>query len=171
MKYCKVLLFALLVSCHTTQSENENRIETISFLPDSMYVIIDYDGQSMFKNANATTLSTAELEELEELLNKASSAHNSNQLNLVNKHNLDNPENQITVTGQEVSTENHKRQYLPIINNRGEKEVWINFNCGTWFSKDKTEIFQVHDGGNCHYNLIINLTKKSFSNLSVNGHA
>jgi hypothetical protein len=67
----------------------------------------------------------------------------------------------------------HKRQYIPYINSKGEKIVWINCFCSVDRNSDdwKNELIFVLDGGNCYFNLKINLnTKKSFD-LIVNGDA
>lgn len=63
----------------------------------------------------------------------------------------------------------YKFQYIPIITNTGEKQVWVNAFCnsdGVDWSKD---IVAVDDGGECYWNTIVNLTKKTYRNFMVNG--
>lgn len=63
---------------------------------------------------------------------------------------------------------NYKKQYVPYINIDGEKEVWVNCFCSSkqgW----KTNIIDARDGGDCYFNLKINLTKKKYYALHVNG--
>jgi len=63
----------------------------------------------------------------------------------------------------------YKFQYIPVITKSGEKQVWVNAFCtshGIDWSKD---IIGVDDGGNCYWNMIINLTKKTYHNFMVNG--
>ena len=60
---------------------------------------------------------------------------------------------------------------MAIFNHKGEKEVWINGFCNTWDKNWKTEIILVHDGGNCYFNLKINLTSGECFEISVNGYA
>jgi hypothetical protein len=65
---------------------------------------------------------------------------------------------------------NYKMQFVPAINIKGEKEVWVNCFCEAdqnW----RNEIVIVEDGGNCFFNLKINLTNKTYSRISVNGYA
>jgi hypothetical protein len=67
----------------------------------------------------------------------------------------------------------YERQYIPFTNKDGRKKVWINCFCSN-FGNDyvdwKKSIVLVSDGGSCFFNVIINLSDHSFSNLSVNGN-
>ena len=65
----------------------------------------------------------------------------------------------------------YKRQYMPIINKYGEKEVWVNCFCEHWNWDLKTRPVEVRDGGNCFFNLKINLSKNIYYNLMINGDA
>jgi hypothetical protein len=66
---------------------------------------------------------------------------------------------------------NYKRQYIAVFNNKGEKEIWVNGFCNTWNKRWKEELIFVHDGGNCYFNLKINLSTKNCYQISVNGYA
>lgn len=66
---------------------------------------------------------------------------------------------------------NYLKQLIIVTNNKGEKEVWVNYFCDTWNMNWKKEILLVHDGGNCYFNFKINLATKTFYDLSVNGEA
>ena len=66
----------------------------------------------------------------------------------------------------------YKRQYIPFVDNAGNKKIWINCFCSDFdndFPHWKKSIVIVSDGGSCFFNLIINLNDNSFSNLEVNG--
>ncbi len=65
----------------------------------------------------------------------------------------------------------YKFQYVAAINNKGEKEVWINGFCNTQDSRWKEEILLVNDGGNCYFNLKLNLSTKECFQVAVNGYA
>ena len=65
----------------------------------------------------------------------------------------------------------YKRQYIAVINDKGEKEVWINCFCNAQEKHWKTKIILVEDGGNCYFNLKINLTTKDCFEVSVNGYS
>ena len=117
-----------------------------------IYVIIDYDkSNNIFKNAKPTVLNDKELSNIERILEDAVS-----QYNLFPKNHLD--------------LNKYKKQIIPIINKFGEKEVWINCFC-QYNENWKTEIIRVDDGGDCYFNLKINLTKSKYYDFFVNGRA
>lgn len=71
---------------------------------------------------------------------------------------------------------NYRRQYIPYINEKGEKLVWVSCFCGYFdmFKSWKTEIADtdpVLDGGACFIHVTINLTQNSFTNLQTHGLA
>ena len=64
----------------------------------------------------------------------------------------------------------YKRQYICVIDKKGDKIVWVNCFCSEqayW----KTKVVSVEDGGRCYFNLKINLTKKMKYDVMVNGVA
>ena len=63
----------------------------------------------------------------------------------------------------------YKRQYIPVINDKGEKEVWVNCLCQTIDSDWKKRAIIVMDGGNCFFNFTISLTTKNITDFSING--
>ena len=72
------------------------------------------------------------------------------------------------------------RQYLCYTNESGEKIVYINSMCElfTDYDKDnkpikfdwKTKMVDVSDGGECYWNIKINLTNKTYFDLIINGY-
>jgi hypothetical protein len=66
---------------------------------------------------------------------------------------------------------NYKKQLIAVSNKKGQKEVLVNCFCSTWNNNWRTAILVVHDGGNCYFNLKINLTTRKFYDLVVNGEA
>jgi hypothetical protein len=176
------LLFILIIpltACNgqTKQADQtiEKQIESSHFqLPDSTYVILDYksDWHWIFKDAKLTTLSDNELDEIEKIIEHAVKENNEQQRESLEKHNTEYPDNQWTETGFELKTKGFKRQYVTVINDKGQKEIWINFFCDNWGSENwKSDLMEVNDGGNCYFNLKVNLEKKTYSELYINGDA
>lgn len=67
---------------------------------------------------------------------------------------------------------NYRRQYVPYYNKAGEKTVHVFCNCVEFELQNwQTQIGGVNDGGNCHFDAIINLTLKTCEQLMVNGNA
>ncbi len=68
--------------------------------------------------------------------------------------------------------EDYNRQFVGGEMESGDKIIWVNCFCSTE-SKNmknwKTEIIMVADGGNCFFNVKINIKKKEYYDLIVNG--
>ncbi|WP_324721562.1 hypothetical protein [Salinimicrobium sp. HB62] len=81
------------------------------------------------------------------------------------------------------SVEKYYRQYIPYINENGERIIEINAFCeilenppenriNEWTKLDwRTEYVIVDDGGDCYWQITINLDTKKYNNLMVNGEA
>lgn len=123
---------------------------------NSNFVVFDYNAKEhhwIFKNALAVKLSEDEITEVKTLVKKA-----------VDTYNLKQTDSRTVINLQE-----YKFQFLPITNEKGEKEVWVNAFCSTEKDWQKQIVF-VLDGGKCFFQVFTNLTQKSFD-LSVNGAA
>jgi hypothetical protein len=147
-------LFAILFYTASFSQQKKSYVQS----DKSQYAILKFKNSyyEIFKNAKATTLSEKEIELTENLLKSAIKEHNRNIKNAL-------------FTIKEFK--NYKRQLIPIINEKGEKEVWVNCFCDKPDKLWRKEIILVFDGGNCYFNLKINLTKKTFYQISVNGYA
>ena len=176
------LVFILLISitaCNEQTKKADLTIEkqTASFhfqVPDSSYVILDFksDWYRIFKDAKPTSLSENELSEIEKIIVQAVKENNEQQKERLEMHNKEYPDNQWTETGFELKTRGFKRQYVPVMNSDGQREIWTNFFCHDWGSENwKSEIMQVNDGGNCYFNLKVNLETGTYSELYINGYA
>ncbi len=70
--------------------------------------------------------------------------------------------------------DDYNMQFVGAINENGEKIIWINSFCKeeeSSFKEWKTKIFSVADGGNCFFNVKINISKNTYFDLMVNGYA
>lgn len=84
-----------------------------------------------------------------------------------------------------LSIEKYFRQYVPYINEKGEKIIKINALCkilktppypekgiNEWTEMDWKNVYvMVDDGGDCFWNITINIDNKTYKNLMVNGDA
>ncbi|WP_111710325.1 hypothetical protein [Lutibacter citreus] len=178
MKALILTLLLIISSCEqqaekkkTTKTETKETVEKIT---ESNFTILPFD-QSwhwVFKNVKPTELTQTEIDEIELILEKVITENNQNQKENLKKHNEKYPKYQWKETGFELDlNKGYYRQYVPVINENGEKEVWINFFCSTMKDNWKTDLVMVHDGGNCFFNIKVNLTKKNYSDLRINGSA
>lgn len=118
-------------------------------------VVIDYDPSKhkyIFESGGFVKLNNLELDELENYIEKA-----------VDKYNQNN--------GEKINDlSKYKRQFIIVTDKNKDRIVWANLFCSE-FKSWKKSVVVVDDGGNCYFNLYINLTQRSFEPLNVNGNA
>ena len=76
----------------------------------------------------------------------------------------------LTHAAEEHKLKVYKRQYVCVIDQHGNKLVWVNCFCHA-YDGWRSSIQLVMDGGDCYYSLVINLTTGKYDNLMVNGEA
>ncbi|MCR8667686.1 hypothetical protein NO995_08330 [Aestuariibaculum sp. M13] len=122
---------------------------------------------------NDITLTDEELEIIEVLVRDLLADHNKEQekvfLEKQTKHPdiYNNPEEFFIYLSQ------YRRQYIPSLNENEEKVVWVICFCKSSEVNNrwKTQTILVKDGGNCYFNLKVNLSKKECFDFKVNGSA
>ncbi|MBL8016555.1 MAG: hypothetical protein JNK43_04735 [Ignavibacteria bacterium] len=70
--------------------------------------------------------------------------------------------------------ENYYRQFAGAVLENGDKVIWINCFCyvdNDYFRKWKEDFIMVDDGGNCFFNVKVNLNTSGYFDLMVNGNA
>lgn len=67
----------------------------------------------------------------------------------------------------------YNKQCIAVKNSKNEIEVLVFCRCNGNFDKQefKYQINQVNDGGDCYFGVKLNLTKKSYAELNINGRA
>lgn len=141
--------------------KNDSLQQTIDTSDTTKFAILPLDtSYYQFKDSKSTVLLQKDLNLTEKILIKCLDNNNQNQD--TSKHLL-----------EYIDLGNYKRQYIPFINKRGEKLVWVNCFCigDINFPDWKKEIVMVDDGGSCYFNVIINLTTKKYGKLFINGYA
>ena len=174
MKRLILIVLILISSCNgnekTDKTVSGQKTQSEFNLAKSDYTIITYQPEWhwIFKNAKTAELSESELNDIEKILRIAVKENNdSRKIELKN-----NPNKELLLSRYELILDGFKRQYVPIINSEGQKEVWINLFCDdSGMENWKNELYEVEDGGNCYYNLKINLVTKKYYDLSINGYA
>ena len=109
-------------------------------------------------------------------------------LNIVQEildESIDNNEFDFLEKPTKQKVEKYYRQYIPYINENGERIIEINAFCeilenppnpkngiNKWTKMNwKKEYVMVEDGGDCYWRIIINLDTKQYKDLMVNGVA
>lgn len=161
----KTVLKVMVPPKPRVRNEPENQL-------DSLYAVLPLEeGGYLFKNARPTELTRVEIMVVDSLLVKTVTEHNQAQevdyQELVEAH----PEIPFRKENYFIALPNYRRQLIAVINSKGEKEVWVNCLCINGGSYWRAHVVDAMDGGNCYFNVKINLTKKVSYDLMVNGHA
>ena len=170
-----IILTVCLSSC--SQKRTESKDETLdknSFPVDiSVIAILPFDTAQfwVFKGCQPATLTNSDLSEIEKLLRKCIDEYNPEQEIQYEKFKSNFPDSEIERNNFIIELSKYKRQYIAVTNKKGEKEVWVNCFCDTWDKNWKKGLIFVLDGGNCYFNLKINLTTGKYYEFMVNGNA
>jgi hypothetical protein len=164
-----------LTSCGQTKTETKNQEQQTSIykVDTSVVAILPFDKTlyGFFKHNNLTGLTNDDLLKIESILNQCVNDYNPDQERQFKEISNKNPEYKLDKKDFIIDLTRYKRQYVATINSKGEKEVWINCFCNTHNLNWRTEKIVVKDGGNCYFNLKINLTTGQYYELMVNGNA
>ncbi|MFM2041010.1 MAG: hypothetical protein RLZZ493_1599 [Bacteroidota bacterium] len=139
----------------------------------SVIAILNNDSinYKVFKQGTTFTLSQKDMIEIDRLLNVSINEHNKNQEIIFNEKKSKYPDFAFKKKNFIIDLKNYQRQYVAVKNVYGEKEVWVNCFCTTFDDSWKTDIYIVSDGGNCFFDLKINLDAKKYYDFMVNGDA
>ncbi len=145
----------------------------MNLLNDSSCVIIPYQSfhTSIFKDVTPTTLQPNEIKIIEKFLYSAVNKYNQQRVKEYEKYKKKNP----SYTGNKkdvvINLKEYRIQLIPVLNKKGEKELWVNCFCRSYDIDWKKNLVGVRDGGKCYFNLKINLSKKKYYDFVVNGVA
>lgn len=163
------LIIFVFLSCKQDKKQNLKRDAVND--PDLKYTILTDSEYNMFLNnkynSQSWKPSKQDIYLVQEIINKAISDTNFIYLK--------NPEKKIR--------DDYYKQYIPYINNRGEKMIKINAFCeilkvppkpgsetNEWTDIDwKNEYHYINDGGNCFWRMTINLETKKYKDIMLNG--
>jgi hypothetical protein len=172
-----ILSLFLLQQCGQSQ-QSSDKSKTVTpvakrYVDTSIYSILPHDTSDnwMSDNATSATLSKDDLLEVERILKNSIKEYNKEQQRQFEAVSEAHSDYKLKKEDFIIDLKRYKRQYIPVINKKGDKEVWVNCFCSTSDSTWKQNVVFVKDGGNCYFNLVINLTNKSFYRFTVNGEA
>ena len=166
-----LILTICLTSCIQTKTKE---LKTSTFEIDTSIVAILPNKTThhwVFKGGKPTKLTSDDLLEIEHILLKCIVEYNPYQEKKFEEINAKHPDDNLDKNNFILDLSRYKRQYVAIINSSGEKEVWVNCFCDAWDTAWKKNLIVADDGGNCFFNLKINLTTGQYYDLMVNGDA
>ena len=120
---------------------------------------VDTANYWLFKDAVPFSITNGDLQEVDKLLQACIDSFNSTQ-------------DTTKRFSEYIGLANYKRQYVPFVNSKGEKKVYVNCFCTPHpFDYWKKSLVEVMDGGNCFFQLTLNLSLKQCEELQINGYA
>jgi hypothetical protein len=173
-----ILVLVLTISLSSRgqkRVENKDRMlsSTSLQIDTSVIAVLPFDTTQnwLFIDSKPVELTNADLTQIEKLLKECVDNYNPEQERQFNEIKAKDPSAKIYKKHFVIDLTEYKRQYVAVTNDKGEKEVWINCFCDTWGKNWRKEQILVKDGGNCYFNLKINLTKGEYYELTINGEA
>ena len=169
------ILTISLTSCglNNPETKNQEQNQNAFTVDTSVVAILSFDTTQnwIFKDSKTTDLTNDDLLKIETLLNECINNYNHGQERQFKEINDKHPDYKLDKKNFTIDLTRYKRQYVAVLNSKGEKEVWINCFCGTANQNWKKNLIFVEDGGNCYFNLKISLTRGQHYELMVNGDA
>ena len=162
-----VILFIFLLEIAVTGYGQTYKSDT------SVIAILPHDTSRhwLFKDGKPAGLTPEDLLQVEEVLQKCIGGYNAEQEKLFEKFSKEHSGYSLDKRLFVIDLPGYKRQYVAVFNSKGEKEVWVNCFCDALDIDWKKHQVFVFDGGNCYFNLKINLATGEFYDLMVNGDA
>ena len=170
-----ILVMSFRKEVHTINS-NPKSI-TIAQIDTSVIAIIPSDSSLDWVNylfnykCKSAELNTNDLSNIASLLTDCIKQYNKSQEKKINKIKRENPKNKYDKNNFIIDLKRYKRQYIAVANEKGEKEVWINCFCNDSHNSNinwKKEILMVKGGGNCYFNVKVNLMTKNYYDFKTN---
>ena len=170
-----LILIICLRSFGQTKNESKNKDphQNTYNIDTSVIAILYFDSSQywVFKNSKPTDLTNDDILTIETILNNCVKDYNPEQERAFKEINDKHPEYKLDRKNFIIDLTRYKRQYIAVSNSKGEKEVWVNCFCRAGKRNWKKDLIFVKDGGNCYFNLKINLKTRQYYELMVNGDA
>jgi len=175
-----ILASTFILCCRHAKSDKEElAADSKSFKIDtSIIAILPFDTTTyqvfhVFKNCVPAELNQKDLLLIDKILIECIDEYNLAQTIRYNDFKIRFPQSTADIKDFTIDLKSYKRQYIAVSNISGEKEVWVNCFCNSsnLGSAWRNGLVFVLDGGNCYFNLKINLTKTLYYELMVNGNA
>ncbi|MGZ3777637.1 MAG: hypothetical protein ACXVI9_08550 [Mucilaginibacter sp.] len=178
MKYLILIMSILITGFKPTRHTSTHICGQNLDIDTSRYAILNFaqEGNYYFdKDVKATTLTIKEMEKIERLIDERISRYNEGEAVVYRKDSIDLKKrypNALPYDHRIKNARKYYKQFLAVINTKGEKIIWANCFCSiNNFPYWKKSSVLVMDGGICYFNLKINLTKGTTYELMINGDA
>lgn len=164
-KLSLAILIFILAACGqnkpSTKTFETTTSQQLNFDTGKIAILPVDTNHFLFENATAAPLTNQDLKSIGRLLSASVQTHNS-------KQDTAKEFNEFIDLGK------YRIQYVPFINSKGEKKVYVNAFCSYYGNFNSTGwkkyLVSVDDGGSCFFHLTINLTKDIYEEFYTNGY-
>lgn len=165
-------LAVILVSCSEHATKGTYDYDKLNY-DTSRIAIFKWDttGFDFPKNSEPLPLIQEDVKTIDSLLRISVDSFNKNQTAHLKELN-DAFDNKVKPEDFLINLKEYKRQYLPYVDNNGQKIVWVNCFCTRWRSYERWRkyLIIIEDGGPCYFNVKVNLTTKDYHDFYANGY-
>lgn len=174
----------LFVSCDNSESVYMDNDDYIAVIDTDCAAIVNYEPEDFtikrmfhgkFAKASIQVLTIGEARLLDKALYQFLAFQIFVDMEWFEVAKRINPEARYTIKNFMIDITNYRRQYIIVLNKKGERVVWCNFFC------DDIPAFGIIDwkhkalggfgGGNCFFNFKVNLATGKCFDVSVNAEA
>jgi hypothetical protein len=132
---------------------------------DTIAILNYNEGEFPFlKNCTQVNVSSDEVFVAETLLQKFISEYNKEQ---TRQYNSFTPEQQKGHILFLLDLKSFRRQYVPVINQSGEKEIWVNCFCNSLDKDWKKEVIKSSGERMCNFKIMLNLTLNKYHDFRL----
>lgn len=158
-------LFLIILSLNFSFSFGQSSTVDTNLYTDTI-AILDYNESEFpfLKNCTQANVSGDEIFVAEILLQKFISEYNKEQ---TRQYNSFTPEQQNGHILLLLDIKSFRRQYVPIINQSGEKEIWVNCFCNSLDKDWKKEVIKPSGERMCNFKIMLNLTLNKYYNFRL----
>jgi hypothetical protein len=162
MKVFLLLIITSFTFCNSKKQDIPKDLSTLSY-DTAVIAIIPFQGKDFYGGLDSSNkpseLTQKDISEIEKIFMRSIAEH------------------ELALLGREKDPHSikneliYKRQYICYITKKGEKIVYVNCFCGSMNIDWHKQMMIVQDGGNCFFNLKINLSTQKYFDFMVNGYA
>lgn len=166
--------FLMVLSCNRQNYHVQNNQSVKLESKEKNYAVIPFDAEKFYflKFNKPAELTPEDIQKIDSLLEQIINEYNETvEKNIMELNNDKSRKFKINKNDHLLILKNYKRQYVSALNSDNEKIVWINCFCISQIPDWTKEIVFTLDGGNCYFNLKINLDTETYCDFRVNGIA
>lgn len=152
-----LFLAIIFIGLNSSCAKNDPNITVLND-PANFKYIIYYNNDRLAEGTKSWDISRKDFALIDSLLRSKSLKN-------------DPDDNFSTINIPEKYLENYFRQYIPYIDKNGDRIVYINAACHKEDKKWETSLLVVRDGGDCYWQVKVNVDKKVMYEFGINSIA